>query len=52
MAIAEGQPRSHRPWDKIVIVVEGVYSMEGEVCCLPEIVALKNKYKVKQGERE
>jgi serine palmitoyltransferase len=29
-AIAEGQPRTHRPWKKILIVVEGIYSMEGE----------------------
>lgn len=44
-AIAEGQPRTHRPWSKILIVVEGIYSMEGEVCRLAEIVALKKKYK-------
>jgi len=44
-AIAYGQPRTHRPWKKIVIIVEGIYSMEGEVCRLPEIVALKKKYK-------
>jgi serine palmitoyltransferase len=29
--IAEGQPRTHRPWRRILIVVEGIYSMEGEV---------------------
>jgi len=44
-AIIEGQPRTRRPWKKIVIVVEGVYSMEGEVCALPQIVAVKKKYK-------
>eukprot|EP01121_Diplochlamys_sp_Union-15-3_P021011 TRINITY_DN8385_c0_g2_i1.p1 TRINITY_DN8385_c0_g2~~TRINITY_DN8385_c0_g2_i1.p1 ORF type:complete len:480 (-),score=58.07 TRINITY_DN8385_c0_g2_i1:76-1515(-) len=44
-AIVYGQPRTHRPWNKILIVVEGVYSMEGEVCKLREIVALKKKYK-------
>jgi len=44
-AIAEGQPRTRRPWNKIVIIVEGIYSMEGEVCRLPEIVAIKKKYK-------
>jgi len=44
-AIVEGQPRTHRPWKKIIIVVEGIYSMEGEICRLPEIVALKQKYK-------
>lgn len=44
-AIAEGQPRTHRPWKKILVVVEGIYSMEGEVGRLPEIVAIKKKYK-------
>ncbi|CAN6472244.1 unnamed protein product [Victoria cruziana] len=44
-AIAEGQPRSHRPWKKIIVVVEGIYSMEGELCKLPEIVAVCKKYK-------
>ena len=33
-AIADGQPRTHRQWKKIVIIVEGIYSMEGEVCVL------------------
>lgn len=44
-SIAEGQPRTHRDWKKILIVVEGIYSMEGEICRLPEIVAIKKKYK-------
>jgi len=44
-AIIEGQPRTHRQWKKIVIIVEGIYSMEGEICALPQIVALKKKYK-------
>lgn len=44
-AIAEGQPRTHRPWNKIVIVIEGIYSMEGEICALREIVEVKKKYK-------
>lgn len=44
-AIAEGQPRTHRPWKKIIVVVEGIYSMEGELCKLPEIVAVCKKYK-------
>ncbi|KAG5230387.1 serine palmitoyltransferase family protein [Salix suchowensis] len=43
--IAEGQPRTHRPWKKIVVLVEGIYSMEGELCKLPEIVAVCKKYK-------
>ncbi|XP_066553483.1 serine palmitoyltransferase 3 [Amia ocellicauda] len=44
-AICNGQPRSHRPWKKILILVEGIYSMEGSIVRLPEIVALKKKYK-------
>jgi serine palmitoyltransferase len=43
-AIIRGHPRSRRPWKKIIIVVEGVYSMEGTIARLPEIVALKKKY--------
>ncbi|KAJ6375317.1 hypothetical protein OIU77_000320 [Salix suchowensis] len=43
--IAEGQPRTHRPWKKIIVIVEGIYSMEGELCKLPEIVAICKKYK-------
>ncbi|CAO2826951.1 unnamed protein product [Amaranthus hypochondriacus] len=43
--IAEGQPRTHRPWKKIIVVVEGIYSMEGELGKLPEIVAICKKYK-------
>lgn len=31
-AIAQGQPRTHRPWKRIWVIVEGIYSMEGEVC--------------------
>eukprot|EP01123_Difflugia_compressa_P004963 TRINITY_DN1648_c2_g1_i1.p1 TRINITY_DN1648_c2_g1~~TRINITY_DN1648_c2_g1_i1.p1 ORF type:complete len:501 (-),score=54.45 TRINITY_DN1648_c2_g1_i1:26-1528(-) len=44
-SIVEGQPRTHRPWKKILILVEGIYSMEGEICKLREIVAIKKKYK-------
>ncbi|EFH52185.1 hypothetical protein ARALYDRAFT_485233, partial [Arabidopsis lyrata subsp. lyrata] len=43
--IAEGQPRTHRLWKKIIVVVEGIYSMEGEICHLPEIVSICKKYK-------
>ncbi|KAJ7541375.1 hypothetical protein O6H91_10G056900 [Diphasiastrum complanatum] len=44
-AIAEGQPRTRRPWKKIIVVVEGIYSMEGELCRLSEIVSVTQKYK-------
>ncbi|XP_039133623.1 long chain base biosynthesis protein 2d-like [Dioscorea cayenensis subsp. rotundata] len=43
--IAEGQPRTHRPWKKIIVILEGIYSMEGELCKLPEIMAVCKKYK-------
>ncbi|KAI1894686.1 hypothetical protein AGOR_G00118310, partial [Albula goreensis] len=44
-AVSSGQPRTHRPWKKILILVEGIYSMEGSIVRLPEIVALKKRYK-------
>ncbi|XP_044163019.1 serine palmitoyltransferase 2-like isoform X2 [Acropora millepora] len=44
-SVTQGQPRTHRAWKKILILVEGVYSMEGSIVRLPEVVALKKKYK-------
>lgn len=44
-AIAEGQPRTGRAWKKIVVIIEGIYSMEGEMARLREIVEIKKKYK-------
>lgn len=46
--IAEGQPRTHRPWKKIMVIVEGIYSMEGELCKLTEIVSICKRYKVRR----
>lgn len=46
MAIVQGQPKTNLPWKKILIVAEGVYSMEGSIVHLPEMIALKKKYKV------
>lgn len=43
--IVLGQPKTNRPWKKIMICVEGLYSMEGTVCDLPKLVELKKKYK-------
>ncbi|KAK6201476.1 palmitoyl transferase [Scheffersomyces amazonensis] len=43
--IAQGQPKTHRPWKKIIIAVEGLYSMEGNMVNLPKILELKEKYK-------
>lgn len=44
-SISQGQPRTHRPWKKILVVVEGLYSMEGTMCDLPGLLRLKKKYK-------
>ncbi|KAI9051410.1 hypothetical protein LZ554_004457 [Drepanopeziza brunnea f. sp. 'monogermtubi'] len=43
--ISQGQPRTHRPWKKILVVVEGLYSMEGTMCDLPGLLKLKKRYK-------
>jgi serine palmitoyltransferase len=49
-AVVKGQPAGKgvaagRPWKKILIIIEGVFSMEGSIVKLPEIIALKKKYK-------
>ncbi len=44
-SIIEGHPVTRRPWKKILIIVEGIYSMEGSIVRLPEIIAIKKKYK-------
>ncbi|KAJ7896051.1 serine palmitoyltransferase 2 [Mycena olivaceomarginata] len=44
-AISQGQPKTHRPWKKILLIVEGLYSMEGTLVNLPAIMELKKKYK-------
>jgi serine palmitoyltransferase len=44
-ALSQGQPRTHRPWKKILVAIEGLYSMEGTMCDLPGVLALKRKYK-------
>uniref|UniRef100_A0A6U4JLL5 serine C-palmitoyltransferase n=1 Tax=Hemiselmis andersenii TaxID=464988 RepID=A0A6U4JLL5_HEMAN len=44
-SISEGQPRTRRPWTKIIVVVEGLYSMEGEICNLKPIVEVCKRYR-------
>jgi len=44
-SLAEGQPRTGNPWSMVVIFVEGIYSMEGIICKLPELIRIKKKYK-------
>lgn len=43
--IINGQPNGGKSWRKIVICVEGIYSMEGTIVNLPALLALKKKYK-------
>ena len=44
-AHAEAQLRELRPhYEKVLIVKEGVYSMDGDVSDIPEFIALKKKY--------
>lgn len=50
--ISQGQPRTHRPWKKIVVIVEGLYSMEGSIVNLPELIKLKSEYKVKKNQKK
>lgn len=50
-SISQGQPRTHRPWKKILVIVEGLYSMEGSMVHLPELIVLKERYKVRLESR-
>lgn len=43
-AIIMGRPRTRRPWNKIMVIVEGIYSMEGEYCDLTNVVSVCKKY--------
>ena len=43
-AVVMGRPRTRRPWNRIWILVEGIYSMEGEYCDLQSIVRVAKKY--------
>lgn len=43
-AIINGQSRSKRPYRRIVVLIEGIYSMEGSYCSLGPIHAICKKY--------
>jgi len=43
-AIVMGRPRSRRPFKRILVIVEGIYSMEGEYCNLGPINKVCKKY--------
>ncbi|OAG28827.1 serine palmitoyltransferase [Nematocida displodere] len=44
-ALVQGQEITRRPFGRILVIVEGLYSMEGECVLLRELMALKKKYK-------
>ena len=44
-AISRGQTRSRRPFRKILVVTEGLFSMEGEILELPAISRVCKRYK-------
>lgn len=43
-AVVMGRPRTRRPWNRIWVLVEGIYSMEGEFCNLRGFVQVAKKY--------
>lgn len=44
-SIRRGHPKYQLPWKKILVIVEGIYSMEGEICKLKEISQICKRYK-------
>ena len=44
-SIVMGQDRTCRPYKKVLIIVEGIYSMEGSIVNLERIIELKKKYR-------
>ena len=43
--ISQGQPKTHKPWKKILVICEGLFSMEGNIGDLPGLIRLKKRYK-------
>ena len=43
---SQGRPKTHRPWKKILLIVEGLFSKEGASANLPAIMEFKKRYKV------
>lgn len=46
--LLKGQPSddgTFKPWKKAIIIVEGIFSMEGTIVNLPEVIRIKKKYK-------
>eukprot|EP00937_MAST-01D_sp_MAST-1D-sp2_P001767 g1767.t1 len=43
-SIIDGQPGSGRAWRKILVMVEGIYSMEGEICNLKGVAEVTKRH--------
>ena len=39
------QPRTMLPFKKILVMTEGIFSMEGEICRLKEVAEVCKRYK-------
>ncbi|VDL84222.1 unnamed protein product [Nippostrongylus brasiliensis] len=44
-ALCHPSPKTGKPFNKILIVIEGIYSMEGTIVDLPEFIRIKKKYR-------
>ncbi|OQS54191.1 LCB2b [Ecytonucleospora hepatopenaei] len=42
--LAQGKPTTHRSWNKVFVVLEGLFSMEGTIPDLQKLIDLKKKY--------
>ncbi|EPY34465.1 serine palmitoyltransferase [Angomonas deanei] len=45
VVLGQNPAGDYKPYTRIVIIVEGIYSMEGEIINLKKVVELKKKYK-------
>ncbi|GMR46343.1 hypothetical protein PMAYCL1PPCAC_16538, partial [Pristionchus mayeri] len=43
-ALCKPNPKTGKPYNKVLIIVEGIYSMEGTIVNLPEFIRIKKKY--------
>lgn len=43
--ISQGHPDTKKAWNKIIVIAEGLYSMEGTVLSLKKLIMLRRKYK-------
>ncbi|CAJ0579416.1 unnamed protein product, partial [Mesorhabditis spiculigera] len=44
-ALCQPNPKTGKKYNKVLIVIEGIYSMEGTIVDLPSFIAVKKKYR-------